>query len=144
MRLLIAAAVVLVVILAMVIIGLFTQKNSSPDVVGTGGSGQPEQGTVILQNMDVSTTDNLPFNRFVSISDNQNIRDTLRTILMKESRIYTYYNASVVNGSVVVNYDTNDITFVVKVSENGKSYKGALNTETSALHFYSEDGSLLQ
>ncbi len=72
------------------------------------------------------------------------IRDNLAEVLQKEPKTYSYYNASITDGSVVVNYDTNVVSFGIKVEENNTSYKGTLNTVTDELHFYSADDKLLK
>ena len=136
-RVVIVLAIVLVGILLVTIIGLFVQNQTNPDVQGTGGSGEPSKGTVIIQNMDASSTDNVPFSRFVSIKQNQLIHDSLKEVLLAESKQYAEYNAAIVDGSVVVDYDTNIVTFVVRVQENNTSYKGTLNTMNDVVHFYS-------
>lgn len=143
-RLFIAIGAALLLSIVLIVMSLYSVKQSDPDTAGTGGAGQPPQGTVILQNMDSSSTDNIPLSRFVSIKQNQMIRDNLAEVLQKEPKTYSYYNASITDGSVVVNYDTNVVSFGIKVEENNTSYKGTLNTVTDELHFYSADDKLLK
>ena len=115
--------------------------DGSSDLPVSGGAGQPESGTLILKNMDEPTNDadKIPLGTFMSTDQQDKIVGELQGILqIKKSR--TLYEGTVVSKSVTVDYDTSDITFLVKIDNPAAKYTVTFNTLSDKLTIKDEAG----
>lgn len=126
----------------MVIIGIiiyFVSSNANKPGE-TGGSGIPDKGTLILQNIDSpNDNDKIPLGEFLTTDQQSKIRSELQSVLVLKKPL-PEYDGNVVNGTVSVNYDTNDISFTVHISNFNTDYKIVTNTVSNALTITDSSG----
>jgi len=127
---------IIAVIAVMVIIGLVIYLISSNlnKPVETGGSGVPEKGTLILKNMDSPTNDKdkIALGEFLTTDQQTKMRNELQAVLALKKPL-NEYDGTVIDGTVSVNYDTNDVSFTVHIDEFNTDYKVVMNTVSSDL-----------
>lgn len=115
---------------------------STPETIPeSGGSGQPVEGTLILKNMDAITNDgdSIPLGSFLTTDQQSTINAQLESIVrLKKDR--SVYEGTVVDKSVSVKYDTNDVTFSVHIDDPMSDYTVVINTISDVIVITDSDG----
>lgn len=130
-----------IALLAALGFALYMFTNNATTTPESGGSGEPEPGTLILRNMDALTDDGdaIPLGSFLTTDQQATIQDQLQAVLYLKQEQSTYMG-TVVDRSVVVNYETNDISFTVHIDDPNSDYKVTINTVTDVLRIEDKDG----
>jgi hypothetical protein len=113
---------------------LFFATNNKQTLPESGGSGVPDAGTLILKNVDSPTNDGdaIPLSTFLTTDVQTTVRDQLQAVLQLQ-KMLPEYDASVTNGSVTIDYNTNDLSFTVHVDNFNSNYKLVVNTVSGAV-----------
>lgn len=118
-----------------------TNKSSGEATGSTGGSGQLPVGSLVLYGYETSanTGSKLPVGRFLSVDQQSMIESKLEEILFEEDP-KREYRGEIVPGTVNVDYQTNVITFDIKIEEPSSTYTINFNTVTDEISILNEQG----
>lgn len=107
----ISLIVFLTIVVAVIIMAIFFRGDQDADP-GTGGSGVPESGTVIISNLSEPDPDGIKLGEYMSTKVLTNIQNTTEYVLTSIER-KPDYRGNVVSGSVLVNHPANTVRFRV-------------------------------
>lgn len=127
------------------LVALFiTSNRNKPTQVYTGGSGKLTQGYLVLRGYDTPTNSklNLPVSSYIGSDQQSNIRRYIEAILFKQKPLKEYIG-SIVAGSAQVDYQTNTVTFDIKIQDPDVSYKVSFNTISEEIQVFGSDNEIM-
>ena len=125
-------------------ISIFLLVNRDTPSEFTGGSGQPEAGTLILTGYETPSNDSskIPLGTFLNSDQQLKVRSTLETLLHQEGP-QPEYEGTIIPESVKVDYTTNIIQFKVQIYKPKVIYIVNYNTLNDEITIQDESGQTL-
>ena len=129
-RIVIIGAVVGLLLVGLIIFSIISNLGPKKAADESGGSGKPETGTLILKGFEIQDSSGISAGDITSNLVQTNIRALISADLKAQKTLDTY-NAKIVDGSLSIDYVTNDVTYQVKSEDPATTYTVVFNTTSS-------------
>ncbi len=115
-----------------------------PKQTQTGGSGNLQEGSLILYGYDSTANKQLDLSlgKYLTVDQQSDIRLQLEKILNQNNEVDKYIG-NISPDSIRIDYKTNDISFTVKIDNPNETYKIVINTVSDKLTIYDTDENIM-